>query len=309
MRKKLVLLHRYVGLVMAGFLIIAGLTGALLVWYYELDALINPQWLQVEPPAAHSEPRSPFALRDQVDAAYPDANVHWMMLAPPDAHSPVRFFLSTKPGAPALPIDEVFVNPYAGQILGGRLWGDLSQGLANLMPFVYRLHHSLALGTLGTWIFGIIALLWTLDCFVGAWLTFPRRAAATPGTAPAASGHAGPKPGKSAGVPAATNAPSTCTAPAASGPGPCCSSSPGAASPSPSTTKSTAPPPACSSASRKTRSPPCPLRPTPAHNRPSAGNPATTPPANTWKPWPRTATWKSTPWNASPTPRTRTPSN
>ena len=173
MRKKLVLLHRYVGLVMAGFLIIAGLTGALLVWYYELDALINPQWLQVEPPAAHSEPLSPFALRDQVDAAYPDAAVNWMMLAPPDAHSPVRFFLSPKPDALALPIDEVFVNPYTGQILGGRLWGDLGQGLANLMPFVYRLHHSLALGTIGTWIFGIIALLWTLDCFVGAWLTFP----------------------------------------------------------------------------------------------------------------------------------------
>ncbi|MBT75254.1 MAG: hypothetical protein CL545_06560 [Alcanivorax sp.] len=172
-RQRFVVLHRYVGLVMAGFLIIAGLTGALLVWYYELDALINPQWLQVEPPAAHSEPLSPFGLRDQVDAAYPDANVHWMMLAPPDAHSPVRFFLSPKPGAPALPIDEVFVNPYTGQILGGRLWGDLGQGLANLMPFVYRLHHSLALGTLGTWIFGIIALLWTLDCFVGAWLTFP----------------------------------------------------------------------------------------------------------------------------------------
>ncbi len=173
MRQRLVVLHRYVGLVMAGFLIIAGLTGALLVWYYELDALINPHWLQVEPPTAYSEPRSPFALRDQVDAAYPDAAVNWMMLAPPDAHSPVRFFLSAKPDAPALPIDEVFVNPYTGHILGGRLWGDLSQGLANLMPFVYRLHHSLALGTIGTWIFGIIALLWTLDCFVGAWLTFP----------------------------------------------------------------------------------------------------------------------------------------
>ncbi|QJX02449.1 PepSY domain-containing protein [Alcanivorax sp. IO_7] len=48
-RQRFVVLHRYVGLVMAGFLIIAGLTGALLVWYYELDALINPQWLQVEP--------------------------------------------------------------------------------------------------------------------------------------------------------------------------------------------------------------------------------------------------------------------
>ncbi len=29
------------------------------------------------------------------------------------------------------------------------------------------------MGTVGTWIFGLVALLWTLDCFVGAWLTFP----------------------------------------------------------------------------------------------------------------------------------------
>ncbi len=43
------------------------------------------------------------------------------------------------------------------------------------MPFLYRLHYSLALDTVGTWAFGIVALLWTLDCFVGAWLTFPVR--------------------------------------------------------------------------------------------------------------------------------------
>lgn len=42
------------------------------------------------------------------------------------------------------------------------------------MPFVYRLHYSLALDTIGTYAFGIIALLWTLDCFIGAYLTLPR---------------------------------------------------------------------------------------------------------------------------------------
>lgn len=174
-RRRFVVLHRYIGLVMSGFLIIAGLTGALLVWYYELDALINPQWLRVEPPATHSEPLSPFVLREKVDEAFPTAAVNWMMLAPPDAHSPVRFFIAPEPGTAALPIDEVFVDPYSGNILGGRLWGDITQGVTNLMPFVHRLHHSLALGTLGTWAFGIVSLLWILDCFIGAWLTFPPR--------------------------------------------------------------------------------------------------------------------------------------
>ncbi|MEX2564354.1 MAG: PepSY-associated TM helix domain-containing protein [Cyclobacteriaceae bacterium] len=49
----------------------------------------------------------------------------------------------------------------------------MTQGVKNLMPFIHRLHYSLALGTVGSYIFGIIALLWTLDCFVGAYITFP----------------------------------------------------------------------------------------------------------------------------------------
>lgn len=175
MRKRLVLLHRYIGLVMAGFLIIAGLTGAVLVWYYPLDALINPGLLRVEPPAADSEPLSPFILREKVDAAFPDAAANWMMLAPPDAHSPMRFFIAPEPGGAALPMDEIFVDPYSGDILGGRLWGDITAGPTNLMPFIHRLHHALALGTIGTWAFGIVSLLWVLDCFIGAWLTFPPR--------------------------------------------------------------------------------------------------------------------------------------
>ena len=41
------------------------------------------------------------------------------------------------------------------------------------MPFVYRLHHQLALGSTGAWILGVVALVWTLDCLAGAWLTLP----------------------------------------------------------------------------------------------------------------------------------------
>lgn len=41
-RSKLVLLHRYVGLVIAGFLLMAGVTGILLAWNHELYALPDP---------------------------------------------------------------------------------------------------------------------------------------------------------------------------------------------------------------------------------------------------------------------------
>jgi uncharacterized iron-regulated membrane protein len=38
---------------------------------------------------------------------------------------------------------------------------------------MYRLHYSLALGKVGVTLFGIVALLWTLDCFIGGYLTLP----------------------------------------------------------------------------------------------------------------------------------------
>jgi uncharacterized iron-regulated membrane protein len=52
-------------------------------------------------------------------------------------------------------------------------WGAISEGVQNLMPFIYTLHYELALGSFGIWILGIVALAWTLDCFVGLYLTFP----------------------------------------------------------------------------------------------------------------------------------------
>lgn len=58
--------------------------------------------------------------------------------------------------------------------------GDISQGVINLMPFLYRLHQSLVLGKLGTTLLGVISLLWLVDCFVGLYLTFPVRSRGLP---------------------------------------------------------------------------------------------------------------------------------
>ena len=69
--------------------------------------------------------------------------------------------------------DEVYVDRFTGEILGERKWGAIDQGMKNLMPFIYRLHYSLALDSLGEYLLGIVALLWTIDCFIGAYLTFP----------------------------------------------------------------------------------------------------------------------------------------
>jgi len=178
-RQHWVLVHRWLGLVMAGFLALAGLTGALLVWNQELDAAINPRLFQASAPTPDARPIDPLLLREIVQKRHPEAWVHFVPLKHKPGES-MSFYIE---GAadPAtgkhaeLAADQVFVHPYTGEVLGERRWGDITQGVTNLMPFIYRLHYSLALGTVGTWVFGVIALLWTLDCFVGAALTMPVR--------------------------------------------------------------------------------------------------------------------------------------
>ncbi|TLD70511.1 PepSY domain-containing protein [Phragmitibacter flavus] len=162
-RDVLVLIHRYTGLCIAIFLVVAGVTGSILAFGHSLDAWINPH-LHHLPPSSTSQPVvNPFELRETVAANLGKAvNEVRLDLDPGDVW---KVLVEGR---------ETYVNPHDGSILGSREWGNLSEGFRlNLIPFVLRLHFSLALGDVGTWLFGIVALLWTLDCFVGIWLTLP----------------------------------------------------------------------------------------------------------------------------------------
>ncbi|KQP49119.1 hypothetical protein ASF44_00330 [Pseudorhodoferax sp. Leaf274] len=167
-------LHRYVGLSLAGFLVLTGLTGVVLAWNAELDEALNPRLLRAVPTDPDAAMWAPLALRDAVQQRFPQALVARVPLVLEPGRA-AAFLLRRKPGGPPLADDQVFIDPYTGQILGMRRWGDITQGVHNLMPFVYRLHYSLALGPVGTVVLGIAALLWTLDCLVGLYLTLPAR--------------------------------------------------------------------------------------------------------------------------------------
>jgi len=169
-----VLLHRYTGLAMAGFLIIVGLTGSLLAFNSELEHAITPQLYAVDTGGARL---AAAALIARAEALVPTAEVNYLSLG--DAES-VLASMSPRIDAATgkayeLGFDQLILNPYTGQELGRRTWGAISEGMINLMPFVYKLHFNLALGEIGMWALGITALVWTLDCFVGFYLTLPAR--------------------------------------------------------------------------------------------------------------------------------------
>jgi uncharacterized iron-regulated membrane protein len=187
MRATLVLLHRWLGLGTLAFLILAGASGAVLAWHDELDAWLAPQLLRVPAASAALPPMAPAALRDIVVAAYPQGRVLAIPLGR-HAGKTVAFPVWLAESAGASPILlEVFIDPGTGTIQGDRRWGELSAKPENLLPFFHRLHTSLLAGTTGEWVLGVVALLWTLDCFVGAALTFPVRMAKRRADAPGRS--------------------------------------------------------------------------------------------------------------------------
>ncbi len=168
------LVHRWAGLTLALFLAIAGLTGMALAWEDELEALTAPQLLRARPVAPNAKMRDPVALRDEALARHPGMIADFLPLVIKPGES-LRLRASWRDPAQVPAWDELFVDPYTGRELGHRRWGDISEGWVNVMPFLYRLHYSLLLGGPGTLIMGLVALIWTLDCFAGLYLTFPVR--------------------------------------------------------------------------------------------------------------------------------------
>ena len=161
-------LHRYLGLTTAVFLIIAGITGSILAYYHELDEWLNPELYFVTQQDQNylSEPVL-YEAAEKYSQQH-NASINTMPLE----FSPGRSLLFRVKGSEEF--NQLFVNPYTADILGKRQWADLSQGWGNLPGFIYRLHYSLWIpDNWGVLLFGIIALIWTLDCFIALATTFP----------------------------------------------------------------------------------------------------------------------------------------
>jgi uncharacterized iron-regulated membrane protein len=172
-RRLCVFVHRWAGLAIAAPLIVVGLTGSLLAFNTELERVFAPQLFARQRPGAAVLDLATLAERGQ--ELVPRGRLVSVIYAQPDQ---ARLWFeprvdSTSGKAYDLGFTDFFVDPWTGEELGRRRNADLSQGLMNLMPFIYDLHWRLALGDIGVWVLGIAALVWTIDCFVAFYLTLP----------------------------------------------------------------------------------------------------------------------------------------
>lgn len=177
MRDALVWLHRWVGLAMALFLLVEGLTGSILAFEAPLARWLTPD---LGAPAAEAgQPVLDLAsLATAAERLAPQAQVAYFSGVTPDqvvARCVPR--IDPASGRPyALAFTHIVLDPHDGREIGR--YGDDQAGAGpagRILPFVKALHYNLAIGGPGAWVLLFVALAWTLDCFVSALLTLPPR--------------------------------------------------------------------------------------------------------------------------------------
>ncbi|MGO9430296.1 PepSY-associated TM helix domain-containing protein [Rhodoblastus sp.] len=174
-RKVFVFLHRWVGLALALFLIIEGLTGSLLAFRGDLTRFFDPA-LAGAPPIPGAPKLDLATLIERAKALEPRASYGYRLpIADDTAIMKMDPRIDPATGKPYdLGFTYLALDPWTGTELKRLQHGMYTHGfLTNVMPFVYDLHKTLILNHAGEWILSILALLWTIDCFVGLYLTLP----------------------------------------------------------------------------------------------------------------------------------------
>jgi uncharacterized iron-regulated membrane protein len=192
-----VFIHRYVGLAMAVFLVIVGLTGSMLAFYDEIDDWLNPISSRRHTRVTIQDKPliDAFTLCERALALVPQARISTVNLEPlkPGEAYGVDLEPRIDPamGQPyPLGFTHLKLNPYTGaEVKNSRFDvqaikqnGYFPLTRKTFLPFVYALHYALALDETGGLVLGIIALAWTLDCFVGFYLTLPKGRSKHPAT-------------------------------------------------------------------------------------------------------------------------------
>lgn len=161
-------LHRWLGLGLGGVFVLLGLTGSFLVFYTELDELIDPALAQ---PGPAPQVRTWQSVLDALQRAHPQRDRGWRIELPPDG----KGLVTARYLKPAETVGEFFkpllvtVNPTDGRVLANRFWGDFAA------TWIFDLHYALLAGDAGRMVVGVLGLALLVGLVVGLMLWWPSR--------------------------------------------------------------------------------------------------------------------------------------
>ncbi|PPK63754.1 putative iron-regulated membrane protein [Methylobacter tundripaludum] len=176
-RRKLWLsVHLWLGLLLGFFLAVLGITGSILVFYEEIDNVLNADLRTVQAPAqGESSYRSLAEIHAAAVAAMPPQAKLGFVDYPADTTASYKFgFIIPSAVADGKEEWQVHVDPYTAQVLGKHLIKKAEDIFPRaLIPFVFRLHFALLSGETGGIIIGIIGVILLFSVLTGLIVWWP----------------------------------------------------------------------------------------------------------------------------------------
>jgi uncharacterized iron-regulated membrane protein len=175
MKRWLLRLHRWSGLLIAALVVIVGCTGALTTYQHEVDSWLNRDLLRVVEPDLRGQSQRVLALDPIVAAAaatMPGMQATGVRL-PQSRRESVEVSVA--------PFDAndfagryVYVEPYLGTVLGSRPFDPDPWSRRGIVASLYEVHYSLAASRIGVWLVSAMAAVWLVTILFGVVLAWPR---------------------------------------------------------------------------------------------------------------------------------------
>jgi sulfite reductase (NADPH) flavoprotein alpha-component len=159
-------LHRWLGLSLGLLLVLAGLSGSLLVYNHELDNYLNPQLFHNRVPCV--TPLDVAGAVASLQRQWPKAKVSSVYLP---SHPGASYDLYFK--APGAGATEAMLDSCSGAILGSRDREQFGLDAPRLMPSLQRWHANLLQDKPGRAALGWLALAWAALLVAGLLLAWP----------------------------------------------------------------------------------------------------------------------------------------
>ena len=170
LRKVLLKIHLYISLWLGVFLVLAGLTGSLLVYDHAIDKWLNNDLMVIKEASGTQKPLLDLiAAADEASPIKSKAS-HLQLPSEQDEALIVRYQVPAEEGHKGHNhhFYEVMMDPYTGETLGSR------DRYYSLMSTILKLHFNLLANDTGKWIMGITALMTLFLTITGIYLWWPK---------------------------------------------------------------------------------------------------------------------------------------
>jgi uncharacterized iron-regulated membrane protein len=177
-RRKLWLdVHLYLGLIAGAILAVVGLTGGILVFYQEMQEVLNPELAVVSaPPERQKKWHTLDAIVAAAETAKPQGSRFFKVYYPrkPGVAYKLLYFVRDAKLANNGDGYYIFVDPYRAQVQGVQFWHPKDKYWGRpLVSFIMQLHWCLLLGKTGGMLNGIWAALSIISLLTGLIVWWP----------------------------------------------------------------------------------------------------------------------------------------